>query len=852
MADHRLPLLVLPTPEQADRDKLPPNFPKLHYPTSLRQRERLGPQFQVLRDTQPLILQHAAPTSDPDLVVVLEIIGTVKDFANAVAKVPELVWLNEWETYNVDPDDDFFVEDDHDQKLGGQLYLIGTNHEALTQLLSLWDRWEKDLPFDRGLGRWKDVFRQLRHVGLWDRRQRLTEEVLDYWRDQQDGTEKSIRFEIEAWCYQDQTKDQSAFDQISTLLQGLGGTALNHAIIPEIGYHGILASLPSSSIQQILDGAEDQLVASNRIMFFRPRSQSVGRVLDGEPEAHDVTTVVATEPPVVALLDGLPMENHPLLAGHVTVDDPDQWTQYYRANERVHGTAMASLIIHDELDARAYASHRKLYVRPILRPDGSDTFHAQRPEVIPDDVLMIDLVHRAVRRIFEGEYGHPPSAPTVKIINLSLGDISKPFVRYMSPWARLIDWLSWRYNVLFIVSAGNHTDAIICPTPGANFGTLSTKERADLTLKAITESASERPIISPAESINALTIGALHHDSSEPGPLPDDVFDLVPPGSISPVTRVGLGYRRAIKPDVLFPGGRQVYRRQIAASPQHTVLKIVNSVRAPGHKVAYPSSDPAFHTAYLRGTSNSAAIATRHASALYDVVEGLRAKYGERISADSDAVLLKAMAVHGASWNGPEEDLKQARPDIDEANRVRRYLSRWLGYGAVATKYGLFCTPERATMVGVGEARNGKGVVFKVPLPPSLAGKKVERRLIITLAWLSPVNHANQAYRRARLWFSPPKDTLNVNRQDAQWQSARRGTLQHEVLMGDEATSYSEGASLAVKVSCAKDAGKLEDGVPFALVVSLEVAPGSQIPVYQEIADVIAPKIQAPRVPIAG
>ena len=74
---------------------------------------------------------------------------------------------------------------------------------------------------------------------------------------------------------------------------------------------------------------------------------------------------------------------------------------------------------------------------------------------------MIDLVHRAVRRMYEGEGDSLPSAPTVKVINLSVGDGHRPFGGGdLSPWARLIDWLSHKHQVLFVVSVGNASDEL--------------------------------------------------------------------------------------------------------------------------------------------------------------------------------------------------------------------------------------------------------------------------------------------------------------------------------------------------------------------------------------------------------
>jgi hypothetical protein len=153
-------------------------------------------------------------------------------------------------------------------------------------------------------------------------------------------------------------------------------------------------------------------------------------------------------------LDGLPIENHATLAGRLIVDDPDGWGADYIANERQHGTAMASLILHGDLNAPNGPSRHLLYVRPLMRPDPRD-WREPRIESMPVNVLPPDLLRRAVRRIFEGEAGSPPIAPTVRVINLSIGDAFHPYDRTVSAFARAVDWLSWEYRVLFVVSAEN-------------------------------------------------------------------------------------------------------------------------------------------------------------------------------------------------------------------------------------------------------------------------------------------------------------------------------------------------------------------------------------------------------------
>ncbi len=42
------------------------------------------------------------------------------------------------------------------------------------------------------------------------------------------------------------------------------------------------------------------------------------------------------------------------------------------------------------------------------------------------------------------------------------------------------------------------------------------------------------------------------------------------------------------------------------------------------------------------------------------------------------------------------------------------------------------------------------------------------------------------------------------------WQTVRRGTLQHEIFEGSDAVEFVDGASVRIKVNCRADAGTLE------------------------------------------
>ena len=143
-------------------------------------------------------------------------------------------------------------------------------------------------------------------------------------------------------------------------------------------------------------------------MHLRPVGQcAVPVVEDGhaEPISEDeiARTIAPQEPaaapPVVALFDGMPLAAHRLLDNRVIVDDPDGYEAEYQADERVHGTEMASIICHGDIGGGAASfgsANRPVYVRPIMKP--SRRFGVRFPERIPEEILPVDLVHRSVRR----------------------------------------------------------------------------------------------------------------------------------------------------------------------------------------------------------------------------------------------------------------------------------------------------------------------------------------------------------------------------------------------------------------------------------------------------------------------
>ena len=617
-------------------------------------------------------------------------------------------------------------------------------------------------------------------------------------------------------------------------------------MIEGIAYHGLLAELPAHAIRAIVENPTTELVKCENVMFFRPVGQMVvgDKSPEGDVEIAQIEEMpLPTGDPVVALFDGVPLANHHLLAGRLVVDDPDSWEADYAASERVHGSSMASLIVHGDLNQPQPPLSRPVYVRPIMKP--LNWFDTPRPEGIPENCLAVDLIHRAVKRLFEGDQGEGPAASQIKVINLSIGDRARQFTQSMSPIARLLDWLSVKYGVLFVVSAGNHPTTISLGVSREEFDSFQTDEFEAATIKALYRDARHRKLLSPAETINGISVGAVHLDEAQVAYQGNRIDPFGRPLP-SPVSAFGSGYRRAIKPDVIFYGGRQWYRLPLQPTNPVTIEPAIFRT-TPGNKVASPGSlaGELNATSYSCGTSNATALISRAAGICYDSLQQIFNEQAAEVDPSNYEVpLLKAMLVHGCSWGDVGSRIAEVLRTPENGRQLSGLISRWIGYGIPVVDRVLDCTEQRATVLGFGQLSDGEAHVFSLPLPPSLGSRPEWRRLTVTLAWLSPISASTQKYRTASLWFEMSNNGLAPTRSDADWRAVRRGTVQHEVFEGQRAEPFIDGEVIEIKVNCREDAGKIQNPIAYGLAVSLEVAEGVDIAVYNEIRTRIAPAIQ--------
>jgi hypothetical protein len=694
------------------------------------------------------------------------------------------------------------------------------------------------------------LFSRLESLRAWDDRDRLERTgALQVWREElADLGEQLVEFEVELWLRNDPARRQEQSVQLRADVEAQGGEILAESVRPEIGYHGVLARVPARCLREAAAESEFHWLRTGPVRFFH----AVGQFAAESPTDSLVESAdpLATErppprdaPPRIALLDGVPLAGHQLLAGRVVVDDPDGFAELMPAARRIHGTAMASAVVHGDLSVPGPPQGTPVYVRPILWDQAPEWLGRPGREELPRDRLAVDVIHTAITRLYEAE----AVAPSVTVVVLAVGDAVCQFDRFVSPMARMLDWLQARYEIVVLVSAGNHLGDLELP---AELELADANELQHEILCALQREAGLRRLLTPAESINALTIGAAHADGA--GFREDDgrLEPILTPDLPNVSSAVGSGVRRAVKPDVLLPGGRQLLTPQPRAAEAPQRVNITATRRPPGVTVATPGRVGQLDaTTYDTGTSPATALGGYYAGQVLESLDELRGRYGNAIAgAEFDAVLVKAALVHSARWGAAEPLIDAACEEVG-SGRGREVIARMVGYGRAEPGDVLICDEHRVTALAAARLAADEAHVYRFPLPPSLASVTARRRLTLTLAWLTPINPAHRAYRRAALAVDPGGLPAQlVDRGDVDYRAARRGTVQHDVLEGRRAVPYAPDKAIELVVSCRADAGDLAVQVPYTLIVTLEVPQAVGLRIYEEVRQALRVAIRvAPR-----
>lgn len=803
--------------------------PKVDVPSRGRQGDRLGSRFDDLDDafTEQATLTQSLGASDPQLVIVFEAIDERADL-EGVASHAGLEILTEIER-DYAPDSDFPRRSvNQGLPVVGCLHAVCVNEQARTNVLSQWRKWQQSGSVDRGYAPLRTLFEHLKDVRAWGPQDRVrTTDVAAALAGMLPDTEHTV--EIELWYRRSDTARQKAETEVSTLIRDAGGRVLSSAQVAQVGYHGMRCTVPLPLLQSLAAGDYEAIAAvkSAHVMYLRLTTQTYV-FSEASPHAEASSAPLPEGEPVLCVLDGVPVANHPRLANRLSVVDPDDLAADTAVETalRRHGTAMASVCVWGDLSADDAVASRPVLVRPILTP-ALDT--VDRSEELPRAEMAPDLMRRVFRELYAGDGTVEPTGQSVVVINLSVGDPASPFDGVLSSWARTLDWLSEAYGVMVVVSAGNHPTLPV-PDGTDTLVALSGAERADAVNAIVAEAVPRRSILSPADSINALTVGALNADSAGDVPLGAYHFDpadgeLV----VNPTSAVGGGHHRSVKPDLLAPGGRARFTIPVAGNATE-LRPAIQSTSGPGVKVAAAAGGEA----YTVGTSPAAAIVSRAAARAVDVVLDLA---GRDLTRSELAVATKAFVSHG---HRVSEDLRMHAD-------LHPYAQ---GYGVPQRDLADGCESHEVSVLYVGDLGANEQSTLALPLPNGLQAIGL-KRITATLAWLSPINWRHRQYRRAALDFAKPKGFTDLGGYlDVDGERSKRGTLQHAVWEVSRAVAGGVGSSVDMTVQCREQAGGLNgERVDFAVVLSLWVAPELGVEVYTQVAQQVTAPVLVPARP---
>lgn len=785
-----------------------------------------GPVFQRLRNVlgrQDAALQlHADPSSlAPERLLVFEVTGSVQNFSNAVARIPGLEFAGEEE-----------LEGDNFDK-NPEFYLLVPQLGSLEEIVSLWERWQRDGAVPRYYTPWRNLFEQLRAIRPWGPADRVSPYNRGYFRDAIEGAPDNllIRIEIELVFRPHLATSQAIEAEVVAGLAERGGRIIQRSRRAEFAYHAILADIQVAEARRIADLDPSSLAGADPVASIVP--QSLGTPIEtADWLASEIARPFPSNAePIAAVFDAVPVQAHPLLGDRLSIDDPDD-LEAKAVGARIHGTAMASLVLHGDLNDSASPISRRVYFRPVMYAPASGN------EIFDNDKLVIDVIVEAIMRM------RASGGSQVIVVNLSIGDRTKPFSGRISTWARALDYLSFTYSVLFLVSAGNIGDGVSLDDfpNAAAFESADPVERSSAVFKGINAAKADRRLLAPADSVNAVTIGAWHKDSSQdvfPGitPFPPYVGQDMPNLS----SRLGAGLRRSTKPEALFAGGREHTRLDPVASPAR-LLSHRDPSRFWGLKVAAPPENGKSGQYFTIGTSAATALATHSAHRIFDALEAAYPQLIGPMAMTEKAALLKALLIHSASWRGSEDFI---RAIIDPNSSLhhehwRREVCRHLGYGFVDPEDAIACMGDRATLWATGTLPREGSITYDIPVPASLTSTADLREIRATLAWFTPIRPGHLAYRSIKLKIvSLQEDSLqaagvSTSKNQPSNSQSESGTIIHRRWHDSRVGDAANGTSLPIQVQRERDQGvPIDESIPFGFAVTIEM-PG-HVKIYDEV-----------------
>ena len=294
----------------------------------------LGPKLDALEralaaGSDPLTLRNDPDALAPECLLVFELRDhALASFMNAVESIDGLELIGE--------------EDVIDEAQKTFLYLMIPTQAAINRLLSLWRFWKAGDPLPEDANKWDLVFQCLHDLRRWGPKDRISQEDAQVIAEQAAlAPDSAARVEIELVFERRAAKADDLRARAEADLGRRGGRIIHRARITEIAYDALLVDISAAEAAALLDRDAQTLAGIPDLYAIRPQSMINVRE-DVEPTASaEAPDVEPTAPAIAAILDAVPVQNHPAFAAHVDLVDPDDLASK-SVGIRAHGTAIVS------------------------------------------------------------------------------------------------------------------------------------------------------------------------------------------------------------------------------------------------------------------------------------------------------------------------------------------------------------------------------------------------------------------------------------------------------------------------------------------------------------------------------
>lgn len=427
-------------------------------------------------------------------------------------------------------------------------------------------------------------------------------------------------------------------------------------------------------------------------------------------------TVPAVDGPSVCVVDSGIVTNHPLLAtnvGHSAATLPSSTSG---TDENGHGTMVSGIAVFGDIRAcfenGHFSSPVTLFSARVLNADNR----------FDDQSLIIHQMRRAIEAFVVPPY-------ECRVFNLSLGD-SSAWLQHnprQSLWSESLDILAREYNVVLVVSAGNH-----------DFGWTNNPQEAEEILASYPDYLFDPAcgLCEPATAAIPITVGGYAQHDASAVPAPSQANDIVRTVALAmeptPTSRIGPGINAAIKPEFVAAGGNVAFRgfSNIRRVEEDQGLSVMSFSHLPTERLF----------AFDIGTSLAAPQVARWASM---VLSNLRLTFGE----EPDANLIRALLASSAAIPQPVEDrIRQMHGEYG--------IRQVYGYGAIDEDVLFDSADRRVTMIAQATIPLDTFAVYEVPSPSEFRAASGRKRVIVTLAFDPPVRRRRIDYLGVKMDYA--------------------------------------------------------------------------------------------------